>query len=224
MIIERAPLRDEIHRRILNAILAGDHPPGARLKDSSLALQLGVSRTPVREALIRLAREGTLDADVGKGFRVPPLDPVEIGEVGQILGSLEALALELSPDPPADRLRRLADLDRAIEQTRGDATRSADLEDEWHGALLEGCPNRRLLHTIADFRRLSRRYLAAYLRDSARAALSTLPHQKILDALRHQDRAAALRVFGQQWRRGIEELQAWLTRSSAHNGATVATR
>lgn len=222
--IQRAPLRDEVYRRILDGIHRGDHVPGARLRDSALASTLGVSRTPVREALIRLSREGVLESDVGRGFRVPPLDAVEIGSTGQIIGALESLALELTPDFSSDQLDRLTQIDRRLEHTRGDATQSVDLEDEWHRVLLERCPNRRLRELIASLRQVSRRYLAAYLRDSQRMALSTLPHQKILAALRLGDREAVGRTFSQQWRRGIEELQAWIGRTKTPTADIVAAR
>lgn len=222
--IQRAPLRDEAYRRILGGIHRGDYVPGTRLRDSALASTLGVSRTPVREALIRLAREGVLESDVGRGFRIPPLHPAEIGSVGQILGALESLALELTPDFSSDQLDRLGEIDRRLEHTRGDETLSVDLEDEWHRVLLERCPNRRLLDLITSLRQVSRRYLTAYLRDSQRMALSTLPHQKILAALRQDDREAVGRVFPQQWRRGIEELQAWIDRTKASTADKVAAR
>jgi DNA-binding GntR family transcriptional regulator len=223
-VITRTPLRDEVYRQLLDRIQRGDHAPGTRVRDSALALTLGVSRTPVREALIRLAREGVLDADMGKGFRVPPLDAHEIGETGQVLGALESLALELTPDFPAEQLERLADIDRRLEQTRGDASACVDLEDEWHRVLLERCPNRRLLDLITNLRQISRRYLTAFLRDSPRVALSTLPHQKILEALRQGDCSAALRLFALQWHRGIEQLQAWIPRPHPATDIKVAAR
>ncbi|HEY8258539.1 MAG TPA: GntR family transcriptional regulator [Gemmatimonadales bacterium] len=210
--IHRSPLRDEVYRQILDGIQRGDSAPGTRLRDTALASSLGVSRTPVREALLRLARDGVLDADMGRGFRVPPLDSREVGDTGQILGALEALALESSPELPPELLDRLAELDRKLEHTRGDATRCADLEDEWHQVLLERCPNRQLLDLIATHRQISRRYLLAYLRDSTPIALSTLPHQKIGESLRKGDRPTAVRLLLQHWRRGIEELQAWTAR------------
>ncbi|MGH7498629.1 MAG: GntR family transcriptional regulator [Gemmatimonadales bacterium] len=222
--LQRAPLRDQVYRQLLDAVHRGNPPPGSRVRDTDLAASLGVSRTPVREALLRLAREGVLDADVGRGFWVPPLDPGEIGEIGRILGALESLALELTSDFPTERLERLAEVDRELEHIRGDATRCADLEDEWHRVLLGGCPNRRLLELIASLRQILRRYLAAYLRDAARIALSTLPHQKILEALRTHDRPAARRVFDQQWQRGIDELQAWAAQPRPSTDTKVAAR
>jgi DNA-binding GntR family transcriptional regulator len=224
MMITRSPLRDEVYRQILDRIHRDDPAPGTRLSDGALALTLGVSRTPVREALIRLARDGVLDADMGKGFRVPPLDAGEIGETGQVLGALESLALELTPDFPAGQLERLAEIDRRLEHTRGDASRCVDLEDEWHHVLLERCPNGRLLKLIANLRQVSRRYLAAFLRDSSRVALSTLPHQRILGALQEGDRAGALRLFARHWQVGIGQLQAWISAPDPATDAKVAAR
>ena len=207
--ISRVPLRDEVYRTILTQVQRGDLPAGSRVRDATLALQLGVSRTPVREALLRLAREGVLDTTVGRGFRVRPLSPVELREVGAILGVLESLALRLSPAPDEARRARLLDLDRRLEQTRGDVSRCLDLEDEWHGVLLEQCPNHRLLELIASLRQIPRRYLAAYMREAGRLSLSTLPHAKILLALQDGGQDSGAAVFEQQWKKGVAELESW---------------
>jgi DNA-binding GntR family transcriptional regulator len=209
--ITRTPLRDEVYRHLLDRIHRGELTPGVRIRDTALASQLGVSRTPVREALLRLTRDGVLESDMGRGFRLRPLARDEIREVGAILGALEALAFELSPDFPAERLDRLAKLDHTLEHTRGDVATCLDLEDEWHRVLLAGCPNRRLLELIVSLRQVPRRYLSAYMRAAGRLTLSTAPHGKVLHALRQGDRAAALEVFEHQWRRGIAELEAWIS-------------
>jgi DNA-binding GntR family transcriptional regulator len=208
--IPRTPLRDEVYRHLLDRIYRGELTPGVRVRDTALATQLGISRTPVREALLRLARDGVLEADMGRGFRLRPLARDEIREVGAILGALEALAFELAPEFPDERLDRLSEIDRKLEQTRGDVAACLDLEDDWHRVLLAGCPNRRLLELIAALRQVPRRYLAAYMRAAGRLTLSTAPHGKVLHALRQGDRGAALKVFQHQWRRGIAELEAWI--------------
>jgi DNA-binding GntR family transcriptional regulator len=213
LLISRAPLRDEVCRQILDRIHRGDLPPGSRVRDRDLASQLGVSRTPIREALLHLAREGVLDTAMGRGFRVRPIDAAELREVGDILGALESLALRLSAPASPDRLDRLRQVDRRLEQTRGDVSRCLDLEDEWHGILLEACRNRRLLDLIVSLRHVPRRYLAAYMRDAGRLSLSTTPHQKILKALEEHGCDSAAAVFEQQWRRGVAELEAWVARA-----------
>ena len=216
--ISRIPLRDEVCRQLLDRIHRGDIPPGTRLRDTELAAQLGVSRTPVREALLRLSRDGVLESTMGRGFRVRVFDAAEIREVGAMLGALEALALRLSADPAPVQLDRLAEVDRRIEQTRGDIPAALDLEDEWHRVLLEGCPNARLLELIASLRQVPRRYLAAYMRDAGRLTLSTLPHTRILQALRDGKRDGVATVLEHQWRRAVAELEAWTQRGAREPG------
>jgi DNA-binding GntR family transcriptional regulator len=209
-LITRKPLRDEVYRQILERIAQGDLSPGARLRDSDLASQLGVSRTPVREALLRLTREGVLTADMGRGFSVSPLDGAEMRETGVILANLERLALQLSSDVPAERLAELGEIDRRLASVRGDPNRCIDLDEQWHRTLLQGCPNRRLLAMIESLWQVPRRYMRAYLRDAGRVSLSTQHHSRIIEALRRNDRQTAAQRFDHHWQRGIEELSAWI--------------
>jgi DNA-binding GntR family transcriptional regulator len=210
--ITRVPLRDEAYRRLLEHISRGDHPPGSRVKDTEMASRLGVSRTPIREALLRLAREGVLDADMGRGFSVRRLDEAEMRETGAILSSLEGLALELSAEVPAERLAQLGTIDRELAGVRGDPERCIDLDEQWHRTLLQGCPNARLLSLISTLWQVPRRYMRAYLRDAGRLSLSTQHHAGIIEALRRSDRETAARRFSHHWHRGIEELSAWIGR------------
>lgn len=210
--ISRKPLRDQVYREILQQINQGQLPPGIRVRDTTLAGQLGVSRTPVREALLRLAREGVLDADMGRGFSVCRLDPQEMQETGAILSALECLALQSCGEIPPDRLVRLSEIDRELAQTRGDVDRCIALDEDWHRTLLEGCPNQRLRDIISTLWQVPRRYMRAYLLDAGRVSLSTQHHARIIEALRRNDRETAGERFRYHWQRGIEELGAWIER------------
>jgi DNA-binding GntR family transcriptional regulator len=212
-LITRTPLRDEVYREIVELIHRGDLQPGTRVKDTSLAAQLGVSRTPVREALLRLAREGILDADMGRGFSVCRLDPNEMRETGAILSTLESLALESCSEISGEQIAKLTDIDRQLAVTRADPDRCVALDEQWHRTLLEGCPNRRLHDIISTLWQVPRRYMRAYLRDAGRVSLSTQHHARIIEALRRKDRATAAERFSFHWKRGIEELGSWLERS-----------
>jgi DNA-binding GntR family transcriptional regulator len=209
-IITRIPLGDAVYRQILERISSGKIPPGSRVKDTHLAGELGVSRTPVREALLRLAREGVLAADTGRGFSMKALDSAEMIETGAILANLEGLALELSGQLPLERLAELGEIDRHMAAVRGDPDRCIDLDEQWHRTLLQGCPNARLLSMIASLWQVPRRYMRAYLRDAGRVSLSTQHHARIIEALRRNDRETAARRFTHHWQRGIEELSAWI--------------
>jgi DNA-binding GntR family transcriptional regulator len=210
--IVRTPLRNEVYSAILELIYRGDLPAGTRIRDTALAAQLGVSRTPVREALLRLSREGVVAADMGRGFTVSRLDPGEMRETGAILSTLEGLALQSCADIPAERLARLSEIDGELARTRGDVDRCIALDEEWHRTLLQDCPNQRLRDIIATLWQVPRRYMRAYLREAGRVSLSTQHHARIIEALRRNDRAAAAERFSHHWQRGIEELGAWIER------------
>jgi DNA-binding GntR family transcriptional regulator len=160
--------------------------------------------------LLRLVREGVLEADMGRGFSVRRLDPAEMRETGAILSSLEDLALRLSGPVPPERLARLGEIDRELANTRGDPDRCIALDEEWHRTLLEGCPNTRLRAMISELWHVPRRYMRGYLRDQGRVTLSTQHHARIIEALRRNDLATARERFSHHWDRGIEELGAWI--------------
>jgi DNA-binding GntR family transcriptional regulator len=162
--------------------------------------------------LLRLTREGVLEADMGRGFSVKRLDGAEMRETGAILSNLEGLALELSGEVSAERLARLGAIDRELAGVRGDADRCIDLDEQWHRTLLESCPNGRLLSLISSLWQVPRRYMRAYLRDAGRLSLSTQHHARIIEALRRNDRQTATQRFSHHWQRGIEELSAWIGR------------
>lgn len=210
MAVLRSPLGEQVYREILARVERGDLAPGSRVQDSTLAVQLGVSRTPVRESLIRLAREGVLDSDAGRGFRLRPFTRDDLRDVGGILAVLEPLALRLVPAFPEDRIAELGRMARELEQTRGDVSRIVELDDAWHRGLLQDCPNRRLQDLIATLRRVPRRYLHAYLREAGRLSLSTHHHTRIIDSLRRGDRDGAAALLERRWRRGIEEMEGWI--------------
>ena len=128
MVISSNPLGEQVYSELLALLQRGTLPPGSRRSATPPSpTQLGVSRTPVREALLRLAREGVLDADAGRGFRVRPLDRAELRDVGAILAELEPLALRLA-GVPADRLERL---DEIVKQTGAEPGRDAPGRSSW---------------------------------------------------------------------------------------------
>jgi DNA-binding GntR family transcriptional regulator len=211
-LIGRKPLRDQAYQEILDLVHRGDLPPGSRVRDTSLAGRLGISRTPIREALLRLSREGVLDADMGRGFSVSRLDPAEMRETGSILSALEVLALQCSPELSSERIARLSDLDRELSTTRSDVDRIVALEEEWHRTLLMDCPNRRLREIIVHLWQVPGRYMRAYLREAGRVSLSTQHHARIIEALRRDDKLSAAERLAHHWERGMEELGSWMRR------------
>src|SRR5260370_14947627 len=94
--IDRIPLREHVYELLQQAIVSGELPPGQRIRDLDLAAQLGVSRTPVREALQRLEDEGLVETLPGSLTRVVPLDTQAARETFPVVATLHALATRLA--------------------------------------------------------------------------------------------------------------------------------
>lgn len=93
---QRTLLRDEVYNSLRDAIVQGTFAPGERLKDTELEAWLGVSRTPIREALLRLERAGLVNAIPGRATTVAPFDPAATVSAQQVVASLHELAARLA--------------------------------------------------------------------------------------------------------------------------------
>jgi DNA-binding GntR family transcriptional regulator len=209
----RRPLRDDVHRELCDRISRGVFPPGMRLRDAALAQELGVSRTPVREALLRLVADGLVEADLGRGFTVRPLTAEETGHLGELLSTLECLALRGIDVFPDARLDQLDDLNGQIDEFKDDAERALALNDEWHFLLLDGCRNSHLRTMIGTARDACRRYVHAYMRDRGRVEHATHQHAAIVQHLRMGEKSAAEAALAGHWRSGVAALQLWIEQS-----------
>jgi DNA-binding FadR family transcriptional regulator len=116
--IQRKPLREDVQKEILARLIDQRLVPGARVNESHLSAELGVSRTPLREAMLGLEAAGFLGSDVGRGFLIPPLVSTPFREAQQVLARLAPLALALTPPVP----QRLMDLQNLIGRARLRAT------------------------------------------------------------------------------------------------------
>jgi DNA-binding GntR family transcriptional regulator len=184
----------EIKRRILD----NEYPPGYRALEPELASALGMSRTPVREALIRLQEEGLVEMVPRRGMRVLPLSPDDMLQIYQVLTSLESEAAGLLArrHPSAEDLAPLAlaiaEMDAAL--ARNDLPAWADADERFHRALLDRCGNRRLAGlAFTVFDQVHRARLAS-LPFRPRPWGSNRDHRALLTALRKGDekRARAL--------------------------------
>jgi DNA-binding GntR family transcriptional regulator len=158
--IQRKPLRDDVQKEILARLVDQRLAPGARVNESHLSAELGVSRTPLREAMLGLEAAGFLGSDVGRGFLVPALTAMAFLEGQQVLARLAPTALVLSPAPDPRRIMELQNLlGRArLRLGAAPAERAADLAgvpQRWSLALVEHCPNRTLERDIVRLEALA---------------------------------------------------------------------
>jgi len=184
-----------LHARLRNLILEGVYPPGARLSERELAQTFGVSRTPMREVLRMLGREGLVETGRYQRARVAPLDPraLDMLYAGRI--QLETLGLALTI--PCLQEEDFAELDAALSAMRGATTM-----EEWEvphrrfHQLLVAQAGEQIRNTIASYADQSQRYrlILAY-REIRAQAVSGLEHARILQACWERNREEAVQLY-----------------------------
>jgi len=204
--ISREPIRAEVTRLLLERLLSGELKPGTRINESRLAEELGVSRTPLREALIRLQYEGFLENQKGKGFSVATLDPMKARQLYPLAGLLEGLALETTPDIPGSLLAELEALDAERQEARdsGAVHDIVELDHRWHARLVSRCPNTELLEILEVLKRRLFRYEYLLSAIEQGDSESHQQHSLILRALRDGNHALAVEQLKHHWQMGAE--------------------
>ena len=182
----RPNISGELANRLRDMIFDGDLADGTRINEVHLATQLGVSRTPLREALAMLAAEKALDSVPRRGFFVRKLSRAEFEDIYPIRALLDPEALGLSGIPSREGFEKLERLNRKIRATKNHKAR-VSLDEQWHIQLISNCQNQVLLDLIDLFMRRFRRYSLAFLRDQKLIKTVEIEHQEILRALRRGD-------------------------------------
>ena len=195
-------LKDEIrHNRM---------PPGFQAPEPEIALRLGMSRTPVREALIRLESEGLVELIPRRGARVLPISPSDMKEIYEVLTALEpsAAANLAGRKPSIAELEPLAkatqDMEDALSQNDHDTWAEAD--DRFHNDLLQLHGNRRLKDIVSALHDQVYRARIVTLRLRALPVQSTLDHRTILTHLSEGEAEEARVSFRMHRERAAEEL------------------
>lgn len=206
MVISRKPLRADVHQELLGLILRGTLPPGQRLRDTELAQQLGVSRTPVREALLRLEREGFISSQLHQGFSVKPLSESEIRDVYPLVGLLECSALDELPDPSPAKIAQLNGLSLEMHAEGPDPLRRIELDETWHRTLIAECGNQHLARILDDLKHILFRYEYAFMQVSQWVSESHREHAAIVSALERGKRREAVRLLDTHWDRTMKAI------------------
>jgi DNA-binding GntR family transcriptional regulator len=208
----RKSLVDEAYRAIRQRILDNVYPPGHRALELELAGQLGISRTPLREALLRLRNEGLVEIVPRHGVRVMPVSVKDMKEIYEILTALESMAAELAARrrpseaelEPLERASR--DMARALKANDLDAWAEAD--ERFHRTLIELSGNRLLAQAVLNFWDRSHRARMFTLRLRPKPVHSTKEHRALVERIRDGDAEGACVVTRDHRERGSRELLA----------------
>jgi DNA-binding GntR family transcriptional regulator len=220
--IDHGNVSHSVEAELRRLIIDGAFSEGDRLNEVHLAAQLGVSRTPVREALNRLAAEGALDARPRIGYSVKPLTEAEFTQLYDLRPILDPAALRMAGLPSTERLDALDKLNRKLDKMR-DPEQAIELDDDWHLSLLADCPNRILVDFIESVMRRTRRYELALMREGAGRSGATRGHEDILGLLRKRDLEAACASLQANMQHGRANILNWLRSRTINKTARRAT-
>jgi len=188
---DRKPLRDDVQDEILTRLISGRLPPGERINESRLSAELGISRTPLREAMIGLQQRGFLAGVMGRGFVAPPLSRRGIREILSVLALIEPEAMRLAGRPnPALQV----ELGNVLSQARleqPEPVRAAQRFYEFHRFLLRPCPNVQLRILGDHLNQHTVRYLSAAVGAGLDPSAAWAALAEMLEQLRRGDLAAA---------------------------------
>lgn len=210
----RNRLRDEIVQELAGLIASGELREVERLKELELAARLGVSRTPLREALLVLESEGLVVSEVNKGFRVAALSEARVRELYPILGSLEALAVRGGGGPLLARAGELCAVNERLRVARGNVRRHA-LDRQFHELLWSGSENATLVDLLRRLWRQAQQFDGAAERGMADLDGSTSDHAAIADAIGRGELDGAACRLEAHWRKGVDVVIGWLRRRGA---------
>ena len=193
---EFLPLREVVFKTLRQSILTGELKPGERLMEIHLAEKLGVSRTPIREAIRKLELEGLVTMIPRRGAEVAKISEKNLKDVLEVRTCLDSLAVRLAcqriTDEQIDDLKKACD-DFVLATKTGEATAITKADVKLHDVIVRATGNERLQQMINTLSEQMYRYRFEYIKDSAYHALLIEEHTRIYESIaaRDEERAVA---------------------------------
>ncbi len=191
------PLREVIFNSLREAIIIGELRPGERLMEVQLAEKMGVSRTPVREAIRKLELEGLVDMIPRKGAHVAELSVKDIVDVLEVRASLDGLATGLAAERITDdELKELKFINGQFSNyiEKENLNGSIKKDAEFHDIIYKASRNDKLLVILNNLREQVQRFRIIYLKDYSSPKDLINEHNNIFDAVSTRDREAATAI------------------------------
>ena len=188
------PLRDVVFNTLRHAILRGELKPGERLMEIQLANKLGVSRTPIREAIRKLELEGLVLMIPRKGAEVAEITEKSLMDVLEVRGSLEELAVDLACDRITEsQLEELKEAAGEFEEAlrTGDLTEYAEADVHFHDIIYNATDNQRLVQLLYNLREQMYRYRVEYLKRQEVHQTLLEEHSYIIECIENRNKECA---------------------------------
>jgi len=194
----REPFADRAYRELRARILDNRLRSGEQFTEEELAATLQMSRTPTREAMLRLAGEGLVEVRPRHGMRVKPVSTADMREIYEVLTALESTAAALAAartdqgDCVARMRAAIKDMDAALE--RDDLKAWAEADEQFHKLLVAAAGNSRLSELVQTFVGQSKRVRMLTVRLRPKPVMSNRDHEAVVDAVEAHDAARARRI------------------------------
>lgn len=192
------PLRDVVFNTLREAILRGDLVPGERLMELQLAAKLGVSRTPIREAIRMLEQEGLAITIPRKGAIVAGMTEKDMQDVLEIREALEELSVQVACDKiTAEEIAKLHRNMKNFEQSlkSGDLKQMAQADVEFHDVIYQATDNPKLINMLNNLREQMYRYRVEYLKNPQNHEQLLLEHEAIYKGIVKKDKHAVTNMI-----------------------------
>ncbi len=187
---EYLPLRDVVFKTLREAILRGDLKPGERLMELQLAAKLGVSRTPIREAIRMLQQEGLAVTIPRRGAEVAAMTEKDMEDVLQVREALEILAVQLASEKiTKEQIAELEERLKAFEQAveTAEVKQIAQSDIDFHDLIYTAAENPRLVVLLNNLREQIYRYRVEYLKDEKNYPRLIEEHRQIVQGLKERN-------------------------------------
>ena len=192
---EYLPLRDVVFNTLRQAILRGEIKPGERLMEIQLANKLGVSRTPIREAIRKLELEGLVLMIPRRGAEVAEITEKSLRDVLEVRGALEELAVKLACQKITDEQiqeLRMAEKEFEMALSSGDVTVYAEADVKFHDVIYRATDNQRLIQLLFNLREQMYRFRVEYLKREEAHGNLLIEHRRIIETIANRDMDAAV--------------------------------
>ena len=205
--IDPENLAERVYRELREMAIAFEIRPGERLNEIALAKHLGVSRTPLREALNRLCSEGFLTFSTNQGFFRKPLEVKEIYDLYEFRQGLEASAMKLVVERAT--AEQLAEVDRFLEQSAKDVPSRSTLElvaldESFHEQLMTLSGNLEMLHNLKNIN--GRIRYVRWVDMDGRRAVTQAQHKAILKKLQERDVESSTKLMSDHIGQRLESI------------------
>lgn len=191
---EFLPLRDVVFNTLRQAILRGELKPGERLMEIQLANKLGVSRTPIREAIRKLELEGLVLMIPRRGAEVAEITEKSLRDVLEVRDALEVLCVDLACDRISDEdIESLKEAAKEFELALqgGDVTEYAEADVKFHDIIYHATENQKLIQLLYNLREQMYRYRVEYLKRKEVHKILLEEHEHIIECIEKKDKEAA---------------------------------